>query len=60
MKTVLLRFPGAVERDPAIDAWMNEHSGELGVSRISGLRRCENAGTKSGSCYMTVTRVENC
>src|ERR1700728_1159411 len=26
----LLRFTGAVERDPAIDAWMNEHAGELG------------------------------
>jgi len=23
MKTELLRFNGAVERDPAIDAWMN-------------------------------------
>jgi hypothetical protein len=27
----LLRFPGSVERDPAIEAWMQEHSGELGV-----------------------------
>ena len=26
----LLRFNGAVERAPAIDAWMNEHAGELG------------------------------
>jgi hypothetical protein len=26
----LLRFPGAVRRDPAIDGWMHEHSGELG------------------------------
>lgn len=26
----LLRFAGAVERDPAIDAWMHEHGGELG------------------------------
>jgi hypothetical protein len=30
MKTELLRFNGTVERDPAIDAWMNEHRGELG------------------------------
>jgi hypothetical protein len=30
MKTDLLRFNGAVERDPAIDAWMKEHAGELG------------------------------
>lgn len=27
----LLRFPSAVTRDPAIDAWMHEHSGELGT-----------------------------
>ena len=31
MRTELLRFNGAVERDPAIDAWMKEHAGELGV-----------------------------
>ena len=30
MKTGLLRFNGAVERDPAIDAWMTQHAGELG------------------------------
>ena len=29
--TQLLRFPGSVVRDPAIDAWMKEHTGELGV-----------------------------
>ena len=27
----LLRFNGAVERDPAIDAWMRGQAGELGV-----------------------------
>ena len=26
----VLRFPTAVRRDPAIDVWMREHSGELG------------------------------
>jgi hypothetical protein len=26
----LMRFPSAVERDPAIDVWMHEHAGELG------------------------------
>ena len=32
MKTTeLLRFNGAVERDPAIDAWMKKHAGELGA-----------------------------
>ena len=27
----MLRFNGALERDPAIEAWMNEHGGELGA-----------------------------
>jgi hypothetical protein len=31
MKAQLLRFDGAVERDPAIDAWMTERRGELGA-----------------------------
>ena len=31
MRTDLLRFDGAVERDPAIAAWMKEHAGELGA-----------------------------
>jgi hypothetical protein len=31
MRTRWLRFNGAVERDPAIDAWMKEHTGELGA-----------------------------
>lgn len=26
----LMRFPGAMKRDPAIEAWMDETSGELG------------------------------
>jgi hypothetical protein len=30
MRTALLRFNGALDRDPAIDAWMNEHAGRLG------------------------------
>ncbi len=30
-KTELLRFNGAVERHPAIDAWMKAHAGELGA-----------------------------
>ena len=30
-RTDLLRFNGAVERDPAIDAWLNERAGELGA-----------------------------
>jgi hypothetical protein len=30
IRTELFRLKGAVERDPAIDAWMKEHVGELG------------------------------
>jgi len=30
MRKDLLRFNGALARDPAIDAWMQEHPGELG------------------------------
>ena len=43
MKTDLLRFDGAVERDPAIEAWMKEHPGELGaVARqwFAVMRKC--------------------
>jgi len=29
--TELLRFNGAVRRDPAIDLWMQKHAGELGA-----------------------------
>jgi len=31
IRNELLRFNGAVERDPAIDAWMGERDGELGA-----------------------------
>ena len=31
MRTELLRFNGAVERDPAVDAWIRGHKGELGA-----------------------------
>jgi hypothetical protein len=31
MRTELLRFNGAVERSPEIDAWMERHAGELGA-----------------------------
>src|SRR5579871_2189888 len=30
-RTELFRLDGAVERDPAIDAWMKEHAGGLGA-----------------------------
>jgi hypothetical protein len=31
VRAELLRFDDAVERDPAIDAWMKKHPGELGA-----------------------------
>ena len=31
MKEQFLRFNGTVERDPAIDAWLHEQTGELGA-----------------------------
>ena len=31
MRSDFLRFNGAVERDPAIDAWMKQHPGGLGA-----------------------------
>ena len=43
MRTSLLRFEGAVERDPAIDVWMKEHAGELGaIARLwfEVMRKC--------------------
>ncbi|HEX4576331.1 MAG TPA: DUF1801 domain-containing protein [Edaphobacter sp.] len=42
-RTELMRLNGAVERDPAIDAWMKEHEGELGVIAqqwFEVMRRC--------------------
>jgi hypothetical protein len=43
VKTELLRFNGAVVRDPAIDAWMKEHAGELGAIAdrwFEAMRKC--------------------
>ncbi len=42
-RTELLRFNGTVERDPAVDAWMNAQGGELGaIARewFEAMRRC--------------------
>jgi hypothetical protein len=38
MKEELLRFNGAVERDPAIDTWMKSMQVHWEPLRISGLR----------------------
>ena len=43
MTTELLRFNGTVERDPAIDAWMKGHRGELGAIALEwfeAMRQC--------------------
>lgn len=43
METEILRFNGAVERDPAVNAWFDRHPGELGtIARawFEGMRNC--------------------
>jgi len=43
MRTDLLRFNGAVERDPAIAAWMKDHGGSLGAMAnqwFEKMRKC--------------------
>jgi hypothetical protein len=43
MRKELLRFNGAVGREPAIDTWMTEHAGELGAIAqqwFEVMRRC--------------------
>ena len=47
MRTDLLRFNGAVERDPAIDVWMkkmNHHSAELGAIAHQWFEVMRNCG----------------
>jgi hypothetical protein len=44
MSTELLRFNGAVERDSAIDAWLNEHPGELGTIARRWFEAMRNCG----------------
>jgi len=44
MKTDFLRFDGAVERDPAIDAWMKAHAGELGAIAHRWFEAMRNCG----------------
>jgi hypothetical protein len=44
MKTQLLRFDGAVERDPAIDAWLKDHAGELGAMARQWFEVMRNCG----------------
>jgi hypothetical protein len=44
MKTDFLRFNGAVQRDPAIDAWMKQHKGELGAIAHRWFEAMRNCG----------------
>jgi hypothetical protein len=44
MKLELLRFNGAVERDPSIDAWMRKHPGELGAIAHHWFQVMRNCG----------------
>ncbi len=43
-KAEILRFDGAIERDPAIDAWMKEHAGELGAIAHQWFEVMRNCG----------------
>ncbi len=44
MRAQLLRFNGAVERDPAIDAWMQSHAGELGAIALEWFEEMRQCG----------------
>ena len=44
MKADLLRFDGAMVRDPAIDAWLKEGSGELGTIAREWFEVMRNCG----------------
>jgi hypothetical protein len=44
MNTKLLRFNGAVERDPAIHAWMKKHPSDLGAIAQEWFQVMRNCG----------------
>ena len=44
IKAKFLRFDGAVERDPAIDAWMKEHAGDLGAIALDWFETMRSCG----------------
>ena len=44
MKTDILRFDGAVERDPTIDHWLKDHAGELGAIARQWFEVMRNCG----------------
>jgi hypothetical protein len=55
MRTELLRFYGAVERDLAIDAWMKEHAGELGAIAHQWFEVMRKCGDDVRELCMTAT-----
>ena len=44
IRTEFLRFDGAVEHDPAIDAWLKSRSGELGAIARQWFQEMRNCG----------------
>ena len=44
LRSAILTFNGAVERDPTIDAWMKQHSGELGAIAQHWFERMRQCG----------------
>lgn len=44
MRTTLLRFNGTLIRDPAIDAWMKAHRGELGTIAYEWFEKMRKCG----------------
>jgi hypothetical protein len=40
----MLRFPGAVQRDPSIDVWLNEEASELGMIARKWFTRMRECG----------------
>ena len=62
MRTGLLRFPSAAERDPAIVAWRKTHAGELGAiaHRKRGVLSRRDAKQLIDAAYLDIkARVEN-
>lgn len=44
VRSALLRFNGAAERDPAIEGWLNDHAGELGATARQWFEVMRNCG----------------
>ena len=58
MRTELLRFNGAVERDPAIDAWMKSMRVNWEVSRASRLRSEKGELVPQPSTGVTIVIID--